>query len=68
MHGLRHLYATSLIRQHVDDATIARQLGHSSADFTRRQYADVYEDSARIAADAGSVLLAQIASKSRQPS
>lgn len=67
MHGLRHLYATSLIRQRVDDATIAAQLGHSSADYTRRQYADVYDDSARIASEAGAVLLAQIVSNLCQP-
>lgn len=66
MHGLRHLLATSLIRQRVDDATIAAQLGHSSAAFTRKQYADVYEDSAHIASAASETLLAQIASKVRQ--
>lgn len=45
LHELRHMVATALIRAHLDDATIANALGHRNADFTRRIYADIYDDS-----------------------
>lgn len=63
MHGQRHMYATSLITQGVDDITIAASMGHSSAAFTRRQYADIYADYTTKANAAAENLLAQIGSK-----
>lgn len=66
INGFRHLVATTLIRAHADDATIAEAMGHSSAAFTRRQYADVYEDSKRIVANITGDLLDTLTSGSAQ--
>lgn len=57
INGFRHLMATTLIRARLDDATIAAALGHKNANFTRQQYADVYEDSKKQVADVAAALL-----------
>ena len=63
INGFRHLLATRLIHDNVDDPTIAAVMGHRSADFTRSQYADVYDSGKKTAAEVGGNLLRELSLK-----
>ena len=50
-HGLRHTFASLLISENVDMATISKKLGHSSIDITMRRYGHAIREKERIATE-----------------
>ncbi len=59
-HAFRHMLSTALINAGVSDPAIAEALGHRSADFTRHQYADVYDSGRRAVADVSTGLIGEL--------
>ena len=50
-HAFRHTQASILASANVSDVTLAGRLGHSSAAFTKKQYAHMFEDADKTSAD-----------------
>lgn len=50
-HAFRHTAASVMIARHVDDITVSGILGHSSADFTKKQYGHLIEEAKAAASD-----------------
>ena len=56
-HAFRHTQASILTAAGVSDVTLSGRLGHSSAAFTKNQYAHMFEDADKTSADIISIAL-----------